>query len=217
MARLKKIGMHLCGLIIVCGLFFMMGCSKSQTSGLSVKGYEDKVVFEYLTDVEVPAAMIDGVSTESNPCANVEYQFTSPEYEKEGKTKTDVYKSNFPAVYCDRVGTWTVDYIYGKETITKKFEVKDTVKPELKVMSNPYDVWVSTDKQNLPAIDIVDASELDYASMVKTVTLNGKKLSMRRFKSGLCRCRSITGLYGVSLRSGNSLWKWKTYESSDEF
>lgn len=178
MTRLKKIGIHLCGLMIVCCLFFIFGCSKTQKGAMSVEGYEDEVVFEYMTDVLVPPVVLNGISAGQNPYAGVEYQFTSPEYEENGETKTDVYKSHFPALYCNRVGTWTVDYIYKEETITKKFEVKDTIAPTLKMMSRPYDVWASEDKQNLPAIDTTDASGLDFASMVKTVTLNGEKISV---------------------------------------
>ena len=178
MTRTKKIGIHLCGLLILCCLFFIFGCSKTQKGVMSVKGYDDELVFEYMTDVVVPEALLNGTSAGQNPYAGVEYQFTSPEYEVDGETKTDVYKSNFPALYCNRVGTWTVDYIYKEETITKTIEVKDTVAPTLKVMSRPYDVWASEEKRNLPAIETTDTSGLDYASMVKTVTLNGEKISV---------------------------------------
>lgn len=178
MTRLKKISIHLCGLMIVCCSFLIFGCSKAQKGVMSVEGYDKAVVYEYMTDVVVPEAVLNGKSAGQNPHAGVMYQFTSPEYEVNGEKKTDVYKSIFPALYCDRVGTWTVDYIYKDETITKKIEVKDTIAPTLRLMSRPYDVWASEEKQNLPAIETVDNSGLDYASMVKTVTLNGEKISV---------------------------------------
>lgn len=176
MARLKKIRAHLCCIAVILGCLFVHGCEKK--SGLTVEGYDAGVVFEYMTDAIVPPALINGVSAEERLFSGVKYKFISPEYEVKGETYTDTYESDFPEVYCNRVGEWTVDYIYGETIITKTFEVKDTIAPTLTLQSRPYDVWVSQEKQQLPVIVTEDVSDLDYNSMEKSVTINGKEVSV---------------------------------------
>lgn len=179
MTRFRKMKIVLFALLILLCMLYVSACGKGASKkGLTVAAYKDQLVFEYMTDATVPSALVGGVPAEQKLFADVKYKFTSPEYEKDGKKITDVYESNFPAVYCNRVGEWSVDYIYDGEVITKTFEVKDTIAPTLKVMSRPFDVWVSQDKQYLPSVDATDISGLDYDTMKKTVTLNGEQISI---------------------------------------
>ena len=230
MTRFRKMKIVLlAALLTLLCMLCVSACGKGASKkGLTVAAYKDQLVFEYMTDATVPSALVDGVPAEKKLFVDVKYKFTSPEYEQDGKKKADVYESNFPAVYCNRVGQWTVDYIYGEEVITKQFEVKDTIAPTLQLMSRPFDVWASDEKQYLPAIDVTDLSDLDYASMVKTVTLNGETLAVDALdrysaeKPGVLKYTlTISDIYGNE-STAETQWnvkdkKWKDKELKSNY
>ncbi|MBE5738106.1 MAG: hypothetical protein E7348_06910 [Clostridiales bacterium] len=126
---------------------------------------------ELMTDFTVPYYQFEGLTEEQFTDGTVTYKFTSPEYvNDQGETVADVYESFFPNVYCDRVGTWKVVYIYGSQRVAKSFEVVDTTAPILTFSELSHDVYLGA-KQVLPNSTIKDFSKVDLTSRTDTVVL----------------------------------------------
>ncbi len=200
----KKIFILVLGMVMSLCFITIVGCGQSGKKALSVNGYENEIVFELLSDSKLPVALLDGKPVTGGVFDKVMYKITSPEYAEKGETKKDVYQSSFPNVFCDRVGEWTIEYLYGNQSIVKTFKVVDTTAPSLRFSSTPYDVWTSqTDKYSLPTVIYEDYSKIDYDSAVKTLTLNGQSAQvdlMDRYladKSGYMEYRfEIADVYG---------------------
>ena len=163
------------GLVACTGL--ATACSSDKTLG--VETFDDNLTFEYLTDAILPSATLDGQTAFNSAFNKIKYRITSPEYKVGSETKTDIYEMDFPAIYCDKVGDWKVEYIYGGQKIEKTFKVKDTIAPDLGDPLYPYDVYKSdTQKYSLPAFVAEDPSGIDYRTMVKKLTINGEEVNI---------------------------------------
>ena len=172
-------------LLITCICAFV-ACDSAKTLGVSssVNGEAfdfETAEFDFLTDVVVPEATLDGIESSKIISTPVTYKFTSPTYREGRDEKVDVYESFFPVIFVDVVGEWKVEYIFGDQTIQKTFDVVDTVAPTLSEPIRPYDVYAdATKKYSLPSFTPEDPSGIDYGSesMIKTLTLNGEPLAI---------------------------------------
>lgn len=187
MKKTKRILAIILGLLSIACFGFSAACSNKDFDPTKV----DKtptgstgLVFEYMTDAEIPYDAFTEVTEQDVNDGKVTYVFTSPEYAEKGETKENVYYSNFPGVFCDVVGEWRVTVVKGNVTKTKTFEVKDTIKPEFEVQTKAYDVWFDAvigengevidegTKYTLPMIFPNDLSEFDYDTYEQTLTLD---------------------------------------------
>lgn len=166
----KKLFILALSLVSVLSFAFSFGCNIAKPSepDASASGWE---AVELMTDFTVPFHKFEGLSDEQLVDGTVIYKFTSPEYaNEEGEMVTDVYESYFPNIYCDRVGTWKVTYIYGDQMVAKSFEVVDSTAPVLEFTSLPNDVYVNV-KQTLPGSYSKDLSKVVLSTRTDTLKL----------------------------------------------
>ena len=159
--------------LCLCFLIFFVSCSNTEKGTLSVNSFPSEgLVFELGNDEKIPVGTIKSSSGEILN-QKIEYNFTSPS----GKSITGYY----PAVYCNEVGKWEVEYKYFDQSIKKEFEVKDTTPPQLTLTNRPADVFADgTTLYTLPQDTVTDISELDYENAVMELTLNGKEVEFNK-------------------------------------
>ena len=152
----KKLLILLLAIISVACFAFSAACSKEEEPA-PASNWE---AVELNTDFTVPLYEFPGLTEEELLDGTVTYRFVSPLYEDaNGKMVRKEYKSFFPTVYCDVVGTWTVYYECGNKSIGKTFKVVDSVKPDIVFKETPYDVWVG-ERYFVPEVEVNDVSGL---------------------------------------------------------
>ena len=192
--------------VMTVSVFAAIGCAGNK--GTLTVDYPENLVFEYGEDCAVPEGVVKDGEKVIN--AEIKYTFTAPS----GKVTEGIY----PAIFCNEVGEWQVKYEYGSVSQVKKFQVKDTIAPDLSLGHSPFDVFADGETEySLPEDSFSDRSEIDYDNITKTLTLNGETVKFNALTNRFVATEPGVFNYRMEVKDiyGNSTVEEATWNSKE--
>ncbi len=131
--------------------------------------FKDGTVFEYGQEQLLPTAHVVNLFGIKQPGKDVTYTFT----DADGKATESLY----PVATCNTVGDWTIKCSFGSISLTRNYKVVDSVAPVIEIGTLPADVYVGKKDviYNIPAVNFVDSSEINYDKCSRTLYFEGEE------------------------------------------